>query len=198
MKVGLLLAAGQGSRFGGDKCLAPLADGTPLVLQAARNLQGAVDHLVVIARPGDSALQQLMRDQGFTVVACDKAHLGMAESLKCGVAATPSASGWLIAFADMPFIQPASYQAVADSLSSDDSLCVPFCQDKQGHPVGFGCGYRQLLLALQGDVGARSILKQYPDKIQRLTLDDAGIVWDIDRPEDLQQANKQLSNDQKG
>jgi molybdenum cofactor cytidylyltransferase len=194
MKVGLLLAAGQGSRFGGDKCLARLADnsaeGTPLVLQAARNLQGAVDHLLVIARPDDFVLQQLMLDQGFAVVTCARAHLGMAESLKCGVAATSSATGWLIAFADMPFIQPASYRAVADCLTGDDSLCVPFYQGKQGHPVGFGHAYRQSLLALEGDVGARSILKQYSDKVQQLTLDDAGIVWDIDRPEDLQQANK--------
>ncbi len=185
MKVGLLLAAGQGSRFGGDKCLAPLVDGTPLVLQAARNLQDTVDQMLVIARPDDRALQQLMHEHGFALTICERAHLGMAESLKCGVAATASASCWLIAFADMPFIQPASYKAVANKLTRKDSVCVPYYQNKQGHPVGFGSTYRQLLLELQGDVGARSILKQYPDRIQRLMLDDPGIVWDIDRPEDL-------------
>lgn len=198
MKVGLLLAAGQGSRFGGDKCLALLNDGTPLVLQAARNLQPAVDHLLVIARPDDLALQQLMRNEGYAVELSELAHLGMAESLKCGVAATENASGWLIAFADMPFVEPASFRAVAENLSHAHSICVPFYQDTQGHPVGFGSAYRRFLLELQGDVGARSILKQYPEQIQRLQLDDPGIVWDIDRPEDLQQANKQIDNDQKG
>ncbi|MEK7877302.1 MAG: NTP transferase domain-containing protein, partial [Pseudomonadota bacterium] len=38
----ILLAAGSGSRFGGDKLLHPLADGTPMGVQGARNLLAAV------------------------------------------------------------------------------------------------------------------------------------------------------------
>ncbi|HEY7944089.1 MAG TPA: NTP transferase domain-containing protein, partial [Casimicrobiaceae bacterium] len=54
--VGVLLAAGSGSRFGGDKLLAKLADGTPLALAALSTLAAAVDVVVAVVRPADAAL----------------------------------------------------------------------------------------------------------------------------------------------
>ena len=40
--VGILLAAGSGSRFGGEKLLHPLADGVAIAAHAARNLLAAL------------------------------------------------------------------------------------------------------------------------------------------------------------
>ena len=57
--VGILLAAGRGSRFGGDKLIAPLRTaalgvpaGTPLGVAAARNLVVALPDSVAVVRPG--------------------------------------------------------------------------------------------------------------------------------------------------
>ena len=52
----ILLAAGSGSRFGGDKLLHPLADGTPIGVQAARNLLAAAPDVIAVVRPGDFRL----------------------------------------------------------------------------------------------------------------------------------------------
>ena len=46
--VGLLLAAGQGRRFGGNKLLYPLDDGTPMVLASARPLRAVLSETVAV------------------------------------------------------------------------------------------------------------------------------------------------------
>ena len=58
--IGILLAAGSGSRFGGDKLLQPLASGTALGAAAARNLIAAGLQVVAVVRPGDVALADLL------------------------------------------------------------------------------------------------------------------------------------------
>lgn len=201
--TGILLAAGQSSRFGSSKCLAQLPDGTPLVIRSIENLRSVVDRILIVARPDDQPLIDLL--QGYLsqqlsgidleVIMCPTAVEGMAESIKCGVAASDNADAWLIAFADMPFIKSSSSAAVAQQLLMPTDICVPFLQSnmnsqtelegRRGHPVGFGSFYRQALLELEGDVGARSILKQYQQRVKLIGMDDPGILLDIDRPEDL-------------
>src|SRR5690606_5479441 len=62
--VGILLAAGHGSRIGGDQLLAPLDDGTPVGVQAARNLIAALEESVAVVRPEDVRLAQLLSAAG--------------------------------------------------------------------------------------------------------------------------------------
>lgn len=50
--VGILLAAGRGSRFGSDKLLHPLADGTPMAVAAAASLLQACGRVIAVLRPG--------------------------------------------------------------------------------------------------------------------------------------------------
>ena len=58
--VGLLLAAGQGRRFGGDKLLHPLADGTPMAVASARRLRSACPHSIAVLRPEQQVLAGLL------------------------------------------------------------------------------------------------------------------------------------------
>ena len=68
--VGVLLAAGAGRRFGGDKLAHPLADGRPMALVAAANLHAACDRVVVVLRAADHPLAPSFTAMGGTVAAC--------------------------------------------------------------------------------------------------------------------------------
>jgi len=187
--AGILLAAGRGSRFdpagARNKLLHPLPGGAPVAAASARALLAAVPRVIAVVRAEDIATADLLRDIGCEVVACADAGSGMAASLVCGVQHAQDAAGWLIAQADMPFVRPATMAALARAVAQDGpaSIAAPMYGGRRGNPVAFGRGHLPALLALQGDQGARGILKIYP--VNDIAVDDPGILQDIDTPSDI-------------
>jgi molybdenum cofactor cytidylyltransferase len=179
--VGILLAAGSSRRFGADKRLHPLPDGTPMALASARRLAAVCTRTIVVIRPDDTALASLLTGEGVETVVCVKAAQGMGHSLSSGAAASADAGGWLIALADMPCIQPASYRAVLDALQHGARMARPIHGGQMGHPVGFGAEYFSALLALTGDQGGKAILDADPAVLVACPVDDPGVLKDVDR-----------------
>lgn len=183
--VGILLAAGSSRRFGSNKLLAPLADGTPLAVAAANRLIAAVPDCIAVLRPGDALLAVLLAEQGLLTVECAHAESGMGHSLAAGVAAASGADAWLVALADMPFIKVSTVAALAVQLSAGSSLVAPFHTGQRGHPVGFAAGWRNELLSSTGDTGAREMLARHVHGITHVDVNDPGILFDVDTPADL-------------
>jgi molybdenum cofactor cytidylyltransferase len=188
----LLLAAGAARRFGGDKLVAPLPDGTPVGVAAARNLLAAGCDVLAVVRARRTGIAPKLAALGVAVVGCDEAELGMARSLACGVRASTDADGWIVALADMPFVRPATIAAVAAALGAGAEIAVPSLDGRRGHPVGFSARWREELLALHGDVGARALLAAHGDRILTVPVADPGILRDLDRPADLAAAGWRL------
>jgi molybdenum cofactor cytidylyltransferase len=46
------------------------------------------------------------------------------------------------------------------------------------------------LLALSGDEGARQVLKSLGDRLTLIDTDDPGVLFDVDRPADLDAGRK--------
>lgn len=183
--VGILLAAGQGTRFGSNKLCHPLGDGTPVAVRSAENLRDALGEVLVVLRPEDSVLRGHFDDAGVPYVLCPDAGQGMAATLACGIRATPRASGWIIALGDMPYIRPGTIAAVAAAIAEGALLAAPFVDDQRGHPVGFAAPLRDELLALAGDEGARRVIVAHKEQLHRIDCDDPGILADIDVPDDV-------------
>ncbi|MBK1618280.1 molybdopterin-guanine dinucleotide biosynthesis protein MobA [Lamprobacter modestohalophilus] len=183
MPVGLLLAAGESRRFGADKRLQLLADGTPMVLAAARALRSVLSGVLVVVRePG--VVADRLAAEGLELVICPAASAGMGHSIACGVAASRDADGWLIALGDMPWVSARSIGAVADALAEGASVARPVYAGVAGHPVGFSAAFRAALLGLQGDQGARGLLRQAA--VTEVPCADPGVLRDVDRPRDLE------------
>lgn len=190
--VGILLAAGQGARFGGGKLLARLPKavhgvgaGTPIGAASAMHLVAALDEVVAIVRPRDIALEQVLAATGARVVACERALEGMGASLACGVAESRDADGWVVALADMPWIAPTSIVAVADAIRNGAEIAATRVDGKRGHPVGFSRKYGAVLASLTGDEGARSIVAARQWAVRLVDVDDPGVLRDVDLPSDL-------------
>jgi len=187
--VGILLAAGSGSRFGGDKLLARLPDGRQVGAVTLASLAAVVDRIVAVVRPGDAALTASLRAGGADVIECERAAEGMGASLACGVAhATarwPDAPGWLVVLADMPWLMPASIECVAAALLRGAALAAPSYERQRGHPVAIANRFRDELLALKGDQGARQLLAAHRNEIELIAVSDASVLRDVDAPQDL-------------
>lgn len=183
--VGILLAAGAGSRFGGDKLLHRLPDGTPMAVAAAASLRPACARMLAVLRPGHAQLAALLAAAHCEIVFCADAAGGMGHSLAAGVQATSGASSWIVSLGDMPFIASASHLAVAASLQAGASLAASQYQGRRGHPVGFSSQWLAQLAALSGDQGAKAILDEHRRQLVLCPVDDPGVLRDIDRKEDL-------------
>ncbi|MCF6282488.1 MAG: nucleotidyltransferase family protein [Candidatus Polarisedimenticolaceae bacterium] len=185
MITGILLAAGQSLRFGRDKRLEPFASGTPIAIQSLRNLRPVVDRTVVVVASSRDPLVKLLQSEECNVLVCSEAERGMGWTLAHAVRENRDTEGWLIALADMPYIKPESYQAVAGSLRQGALISRPSYQQQSGHPVGFSKNIYQELSRLTGDQGARQFLGRYEGQIDYLVCDDPGVLVDIDKPQDI-------------
>lgn len=185
MIVGLLLAAGESRRFGSRKLLHRLPDGAPIGVRSAQNLKQATSRVVAVVAPADSELAETLALLGIDICRCERSREGMGASLACGVRAAPDADGWVIALADMPFIQPATIAAVAQAIRDGAPIAAAAHAGQRGHPVGFAREYYAELAALGGDEGARVLLARDRARMQLIPVDDPGVHRDIDTPEDL-------------
>jgi len=148
---------------------------------------------VVVVRGEGDALTSHPGFDGFEMLACAAARHGMGHSLAAGVAAAPQAAGWLIALADMPYIAPATYDAVVAALRAGAALAQPSFQGAPGHPVGFASRWFEDLVALTGDAGARELVRSNARLRTLCAVDDPGILQDVDVPGDLEQPGVQPS-----
>lgn len=182
--AGILLAAGRSERFGGHKLLATLPDGMPVAVRTAQTLRRVLPDVLAVVRPGDAELMQIFRREGLSVHECVAADRGMGASLACGIAARPDADAWLVALADMPYVEAATCQQVVQAITRGAALAAPVYRGQRGHPVGFNAKYRDALLALDGDQGARALLAAEAGSLTLIDVDDSGIRRDIDVPLD--------------
>ena len=190
--VGILLAAGAGSRFGGGKLLARLADDRGVAETACARLLPAVDRVVAVVPAQPGALEDALRAAGAEVVRCDTAAPGMGVSIACGVSASANAAGWLVALGDMPLVPTSQHRLVADALRAGADIVAPVCQGRRGHPVGFAARFGDELRALEGDEGARAVLARHRGALLELAVDDDAGWQDIDTPSDLAAVNRRL------
>ena len=188
--IGILLAAGFSRRFGlADKLLQCLPDGQIIAIVSAKNLINAVPSSFAVVRPENKKLAKLLKNTGLEVIFCHEHDQQMADSLVTAIQASGNSiaanDGFIIALADMPYIQAATISAVAAKVIAGASIVIPTYQNQRGHPIGFAAKFRNDLENLQGDEGARSIIKRYPNEVVLMACDDAGILQDIDTAADL-------------
>lgn len=193
--TGILLAAGSSKRFGSDKLMQILPNNDLVAVRACRNLLQGTDCVLAVVRPGNQVLVERLQAEGANVTVCSEAEQGMGISLAFGVNASPEAFAWLVALADMPWIDPSSIRKVADALCSGALIAAPVWQGQRGHPVGFSRILRSELMDLNGDTGAKSVLQSHKKQLHLIECDDPGILMDIDHPDDLQHLNDNVTSD---
>jgi molybdenum cofactor cytidylyltransferase len=186
---GILLAAGHSQRFGADKLMHPLASGlsmTPMACISAAALQRVLPKTIAVMRPDQHSLIKQLAAQGIQTITLAQTHGGMGLSIAAGIAAANDAQGWIIALADMPFIQPATIAQVLAALKNGSPIAAPVYQGMRGHPVGFSASFGAALRALQDNAtGAQDILHRHAADIELIDCNDQGVLTDIDTPEDL-------------
>ena len=184
----VVLAAGRGTRFGGDK-LSALLDGEPIIGHVVRNLAGFVGRVIVVAGPNPSPIQAIV-GAGADVVSNGRAAEGMSTSLIAGLDARGGCSAIMVLLGDQPGIDRGLISAVVDGWRANSGpIIAASYRGLLAPPVVFGRGVFEELRALTGDRGAKSILDSHSHRVVRVPWDRDPPV-DVDTPEDLARAER--------
>lgn len=154
MSTGILLAAGEGRRFGGPKQLARV-DGRPLIEHALETLHDLDRRIVVLGARADE-VRAGADLRGAEIVICEDWAEGMGASLRRGLAAAGDTDEVVIMLADQPFLTAAVVARVR--AAPGDSARAVFA-GAPGHPVVLRRALLERAGELHGDRGFRGRLE---------------------------------------
>jgi molybdenum cofactor cytidylyltransferase len=189
MVAGLILAAGEGARFGAESKLLADLNGRP-VIEHAIAAQCSVTELdrvvVVLGAQAERILGavDLMRAEQ---VICQDWHKGQAASLRAGMTLLveeAGASRVVVTLGDEPLIGTATVARFAAEPAGTRAVW----HGRPGHPVVLGPDHLEAIRALAGDQGARGLLR---DAVEIECAEMGGAGVDIDTPEDLEAARRE-------
>lgn len=193
----IVLAAGAGSRFGGTK-LTALIDGEVLLHMALRTACAApVAGVRVVTGAHADAVETAVRDFArrvrteVTSVRCADHAIGMAASLRCGLAALPpDAAGAFVFLGDMPHVPAQLPMRLLAALGSGTQAAAPCVGGRLGHPVLITRALFDSFSRGAGDGGGQRILRDLGDRLVTVAIESADLFVDIDTPDDLANARR--------
>jgi molybdenum cofactor cytidylyltransferase len=186
--VGVVLAAGTSSRFGGRNKLTEPVDGTPMGRRVAETLLAAhLDGVAVVVGHGAAAVRATVADLAVAVLENDAYADGQSTSVRRGVAwaRERGADAAVFALGDMPDVDPGSVDALVATyaLTGRSALAAAYDGDR-GNPVLFDAAHFDALAELDGDRGGRAVLLDAADAAL-VETGDPGVRRDVDEPGDL-------------
>jgi molybdenum cofactor cytidylyltransferase len=183
-----LLAAGAGSRYGNRPKLTAELGGRPVVawaLDAALG-SGLAPTVLVLGREGDSVLAAAPAAANVTVVHNDQWGSGIASSLRAAIGALralPAVEAVVVGLADQPCVGSEAYVRVAAAYASGARLAVATYAGARANPVLLARDHWHEALELEGDEGARALMRRHP--VVEVPCDGTGDPTDVDTPQDL-------------
>lgn len=182
---GLVLAAGEGRRFGRPKALVELA-GETLLDRAVRVLiEGGCGQPVVAVVGAIELPDRQPVEPAHRLVVNPDWRTGMGSSLRVGLAACPEPAVVLMVV-DTPGIGPEVVRRLVSAYEDGASVAVATYGGERRNPVLIARDHWAVVTSLAvGDVGARPFLVAHPELVTPVECADIGDPTDVDTPADL-------------
>jgi molybdenum cofactor cytidylyltransferase len=190
--AGIILASGSSTRFGRPKQLLKLKGRYLLeyVLNAA--LESQLNHVVLVL---GHEYQRILHTLGtrttherLQVVINHRYLEGQSRSLQAGllkIRQTFPAAMFLLG--DQPLLNSNTIDHMLDRFRySGKDICVPVYKGNRGNPSIFKQVLYDQLMAIEGDIGARNIIRANPERVLDIEIDDPLCFFDIDSQKDLE------------
>lgn len=191
----ILLAAGEAKRMNGEKIrYRPEGKETMLekVLYIVNNMKRfdsiELNKILVTNDLQESFVRE--KAANWQVFLNPLYKTGMASSIVTGIkkAIELNSEAVVLMLADMPFITVEDVEAVIETYIRCKKSCGegyklivrPCYENIPGFPVLFGAAYFEAMLALKGDVGAKSIIMGNKEHLVKIISDNKGCTIDID------------------
>ena len=185
----IVLAAGISSRMGSPKQLLPFGGKTILQSVVDALLSADLDGIVVVLGHRAEAVRESLAGRNVRFSLNSDYPKGMLSSVRSGISALPgSADAALIALADQPQIEAGVVSRVVSAYrEGEKGIVIPTYRGRRGHPALLDLNrYRKEIAALSEDQGLKPVMRGHPEDTLELPEEDAGILRDLDTPEEYQ------------
>ncbi|MEH7223617.1 nucleotidyltransferase family protein [Bacillus sp. JJ1566] len=196
----IILAAGQSSRFGQMKQLIHLGNKPLFLYSVELALKLKLKPIIIVGNEKTNEMKELVENLNVTYIENDNYKQGMSSSLKEGIFALANEkqnpNAVMVFLADQPFIPleviRIIYETYERQYASGIRIVRPRYRGEVGHPVLFDASVFNDLTEIEGDQGARKIIKSNPEIVT--VVDFMVKEWnlDIDKPEDYEHAKQYL------
>lgn len=185
---GVVLAAGESTRYGESNKLLVEIDSTPLVRHAAKTLvESSVDGVTVIVGHEGDCVRGALNGLPVEIRENPDYEAGQSMSVRDGVGAARDhdADALLVALGDMPAVDVASIDLLLEAYERGVAdILAAACDGRRGNPVLFSERFFDRLADVEGDVGGRGLLTERFGA-RAVETGDPGVLRDIDHPDDL-------------
>lgn len=150
----------------------------------------AVDRLVIVLGAHATRIRPAVpADPRITVVENPDFARGQLSSLKCGLAALgPDAQAVIVHLVDHPKVAVETFRAARDAFAkAGNPILIARYRGRRGHPVVFARTLFAELGAAPEEQGAKVVVNADPGRVTYFDVDDAGVIIDLDTPEDVAQ-----------
>ena len=185
----IVLAAGQGTRFGGNKLLSPLA-GRPMLAHVLDQLpRDRFGRLLAVASASRVAL--LCGDAG---VPCLLYAGGpQSHTIRLGVEAMAGTDGCMFVMGDQPLCTRQSMELLAEAFARRPEAVVRLSyRGKACSPTVFPSRYYPQLAALSGEQGGMAAVAGLNPEICLVEAGQEAELWDADTPQALERLEEYL------
>ena len=165
MIAGIVLAAGQSSRLGRPKQLLPV-HGEPLIRHTLRRvLASSLDQVILVVGHEADLVRDAVAGLPVECVFNPDSAAGQSTSVRAGLAAlSPEIESAVFILGDQPGVDPKVIDSlIASWRTSRPPVVAPRYEDRMGNPVLFDRRVFTKLAALEGDSGARLVVRAYHD-----------------------------------
>jgi len=188
--AGVLLAAGEGSRFGRPKALVEL-DGQTLAERGVTLLRaGGTDPVLIVT---GAAQVELRPEHQARTVYNREWRTGMGSSLRAALRALteleagPEIGAVVVALADQPLVGAEAVGRLIAAYRAGAGVAVAAYGGKPRNPVLLAREHwPEVIATATGDQGARAFLRARPELVTLVECGDTGRPDDIDTPADLE------------
>lgn len=192
----VVLAAGTASRYRAldatvaTKLVAEFR-GKPLVRWAVEAaLASRAAPVVIVTGHAREAVEAALSGLAVGFVDNPDFARGLATSLKVGIASLPRSCGAAaIVLGDMPLLKSAVLDRLIEAFVAvpASAAVVPMVEGQRGNPVILARSLFDTVMRLEGDDGARRLLRSRSDVVE-VSMDEAAVTEDIDTPAALARA----------
>ena len=148
--------------------------------------RSGVGEVVVVLGAGAEAVRENVPFEGERVVLNPEYQNGLGSSLRTGIGSLdPSAEAAIVVLADQPLVSASTIDSLISAYEKTKAPVVaPFYHGVRGNPVLFDRSLFPELVKIEGDVGAKSVVRAHGREMFRVDVQDRGVVTDVDTPND--------------